>query len=455
MNEGHIQPLVKAFETKMRLYENRLNVLEAHEKLTSRALIEKRGALKVNGSYSLVPADTETYRRAVISLGLAIKVIEKDVTFKSQPFNFLVEVALESNKMAQTFNLSMNQQTNGFLTFVPSSSKEYTLLTLCDDLSGIFDVISTYSTSMMTQSELEIKINSWKLDTSTLDHLIYSTTTLIDLYRKNAPYISSAELITMVTARIQSDRSLPPYISTLLTEFRLKIRPDDKMQTLSGMLLACIKRCVKQHPKDHLQPQSKNIPPKQVKSLQQVVPQPQPSVPATVKAIKSPVVMSSFVNNGNKNKPQPQPSTQGQTALQQITTPHGTFTWDNTRTYRPNNFGRTFVRPFVDPHPNPKGTKISKAFESHFLSDCFRCGDSSHKSSDCKLYPERVTVVTVCSTCGQGLHEVCRSKRRDLIKKAAKNNSQTGGYTNKQIFDMFQYIKNNVQYRPEHESDSE
>ena len=76
------------------------------------------------------------------------------------------------------------------------------MLTLCDDLEGMYDVISTYSTSMMTQSKLEVKINNWKLDTSTLDTLIYSATTLIDLYKKNSAstYVSSADLITTVTA---------------------------------------------------------------------------------------------------------------------------------------------------------------------------------------------------------------------------------------------------------------
>jgi hypothetical protein len=426
--------------------------LEAHEKLTSRALIEKRGALRVNHSYSSTPADTETYRRALVSLGIAIKVIEKNVTFQSQPFNFLVELALESNKCAQTFNLSKSQQTNGFLTFVPSSSKEYTLLTLSDSLEGMFDIISTYSTSMMTQTELELKINNWKLDTSSLDALIYSATTLIDLYKKNASsYISSSDLITTVTARIQSDKSLPPYISTLLTEFRLKIRPDDQMHTLSGGLLACIKRCVRHQQKEQSQAHTKNVPPKHVKSLQQSTPKPQSVPPAQINVIKPPFVVSQNMSDGHTKQKHPQVPTQPKNTQQSATLPP--VNWDNNRTYRPNKFGRTFVKPFVEPNPNHKGNRVSKAFEAHFLSDCFRCGDSSHKSSDCKLYPERTAVVTVCVVCGQGLHDVCRSKRRGINKQ--KNMTQTGGFTNKQIFDMYQLIKNNVQYRSEHESDSD
>jgi hypothetical protein len=444
--------LARAFDTKFQLYDERLNVLEAHEKLTSRALIEKRGALRVNYSYASTPADTETYRRALISLGIAIKVIEKSVTFQSQPFNFLVELALESNKCAQTFSLSKNQQTNGFLTFVPSSSKEYTLLTLTDSLEGMFDIISTYSTSMMTQNELEMKINNWKLDTSSLESLIYSATTLIDLYKKNATSgILASDLITQVTAKIQSQQSLPSFISPLLTEFRLKIRPNDKMHTLSGGLLACLKRCVRHNQKEQSQAHTKNVPPKHVKSLQPSTPKPQSVTPAQINIIRPPFVVSQNTSDGTTKQKHPQAPAQPKNTQQSTTLP--TVTWNSTRTYPPNKFGRTFVRPFVEPNPNHKGNRVSKAFEAHFLSDCFRCGDSSHKSSDCRLYPERTAVVTVCNVCGQGLHDVCRSKRRGIHKK--KDLTQQGGFTNKQIFDMYQLIKNNVQYRSEHESDSD
>jgi hypothetical protein len=227
------------------------------------------------------------------------------------------------------------------------------------------------------------------------------------------------------------------------------------MHTLSGGLLACIKRCVKHHQKEQSQTHAKNIPPKHVKSLQQVAPKPQSAAPAQVNVIKPPFVMSQNISDGytkHKNPQVPTQTTQPKNTQQSATLPP--VTWDNNRTFKPNQYGRTFVRPFVEPNPNHKGNKVSKAFEAHFLNDCFRCGDSSHRSSDCKLYPERTAVVTVCTVCGQGLHDVCRSKRRG-IKNKVKNMTQTGNFTNKQIFDMYQLIKNNVQYRSEHESDSD
>ena len=78
------------------------------------------------------------------------------------------------------------------------------------------------------------------------------------------------------------------------------------MHTLSGGLLACIKRCVKHHQKDQSQVHLKNVPPKHVKSLQQVAPKSQSAMPATVNVIKPPFVMSQHITDGNvKHKAPP------------------------------------------------------------------------------------------------------------------------------------------------------
>jgi hypothetical protein len=40
----------------------------------------------------------------------------------------------------------------------------------------------------------------------------------------------------------------------------------------------------------------------------------------------------------------------------------------------------------------------------------------SHRGSECRIYPDRTTILTLCTRCRQGLHETCKSKRRDLVQ---------------------------------------
>ena len=65
------------------------------------------------------------------------------------------------------------------------------------------------------------------------------------------------------------------------------------------------------------------------------------------------------------------------------------------------------------------GNKLSKECEKHFSGHCFKCGHSSHTSEVCQIYPEKTTILTLCSVCRSGFHDVCwrckkiRRKRND------------------------------------------
>jgi hypothetical protein len=63
------------------------------------------------------------------------------------------------------------------------------------------------------------------------------------------------------------------------------------------------------------------------------------------------------------------------------------------------------------PYHSKNGNKLSRDCEQHFSGHCFRCGHSSHKGGDCRIYPERTAVLTLCVTCRQGFHDVCKSYR--------------------------------------------
>jgi hypothetical protein len=67
------------------------------------------------------------------------------------------------------------------------------------------------------------------------------------------------------------------------------------------------------------------------------------------------------------------------------------------------------------PYMSKNGNQLSEAFNDHFRDFCFRCGHSSHQGRDCRTYPDRTPIMTLCTRCRQGLHEECKSKRRDLV----------------------------------------
>jgi hypothetical protein len=87
----------------------------------------------------------------------------------------------------------------------------------------------------------------------------------------------------------------------------------------------------------------------------------------------------------------------------------------------PGNNGRrkpTFVPqwPEGEAYLSKDGTQLLEAFTTHFQGHCVRCGHSSHKGSECRIYPKRT--LTLCTLCHQGLHEFCKSRRRDLGQQA-------------------------------------
>ena len=89
---------------------------------------------------------------------------------------------------------------------------------------------------------------------------------------------------------------------------------------------------------------------------------------------------------------------------------------------------RTFS--FVVPWPSGKnylsrnGNSLTKELEDHFRGHCHKCGHSSHAADKCKIYIDQATILNLCNRCCQGFHDVCKSKRRDLVAKEPPKSMQ-------------------------------
>jgi hypothetical protein len=87
-------------------YKERLERLEENERLSARAQIEKQDAVRPLPSYPRQSATTEIFQKALTATGLAVKVIERKTLFASDPFNFIMVLATESNKIAHAHRLT-------------------------------------------------------------------------------------------------------------------------------------------------------------------------------------------------------------------------------------------------------------------------------------------------------------------------------------------------------------
>jgi hypothetical protein len=90
---------------------------------------------------------------------------------------------------------------------------------------------------------------------------------------------------------------------------------------------------------------------------------------------------------------------------------------------------------FVEPWPldknylNKSGNALTPEFERHFSNHCFKCGHMSHRGQDCRIYPSNTAILSLCSSCRQGLHDECKSKRPDLVKqRVAKLSANMDGF---------------------------
>ena len=172
--------------------------LEENERLATRASTEKKDSLIVGNNYPITPGTDDEYRRASVALSQKIKIIEKDTTYSSSAYDFLLSLSMESGPIALSHNLNKQQHLNLLLSQIPVTSPEYVCLTLAKDLEEVYSIISTFSSKVLTKQGIERKIWSWKLVTDTDVSLTKSLNELVSLlYKNNESYGKTDQKISL------------------------------------------------------------------------------------------------------------------------------------------------------------------------------------------------------------------------------------------------------------------
>jgi hypothetical protein len=413
--------------------------IETNEKLASRANTEKIDEVRVLPFYPPEPgASGEIYRKALAHSNNTVRVIERTVLFNQDPFNFVMRLCRESNKIAADFQLSKKQQWALIFEHIPVGD-DYAYLQRTRNLEDLFLTVSTMATHIVTRPNLEKQINEWKLVNKSETEMYQSITRLFNLLDKIRPDFGTneadpVELFRQAVALIARQDGLPRYIQEALELARLRVKDSDSTGEMTQVLLSACQRYVGQRP-------SRN----QVKAIE-YVPDGFAAAAATVHQVQLPILMppqqaphpqpqqqqqsggkKNYNNRGrSQNRKNQGQNQQGQNNQQQKQ--NQPQQQDGKKNVQQKGRGQSinrgrprFVRPWPEntPYLSKNGNTLSGDFNKWFDGFCFKCGFSKHAATDCKIYTEKHTVITLCSHCRQGLHDVCRSKRRDLVQAAA------------------------------------
>jgi hypothetical protein len=407
----------------------RVRRIEDNEKLIARANTEKKDQLAVLLTYPPDPgASPEVYRKALAQSNNAIRVIEKTYTYATDPFNYVMMICRESNKLAADFYLSKNQQRNLILEHVPISA-EYNYLKQAKSLEDLFLTVSTLSTQAVTRASLEKQINAWRLnnrDETVMYRSIVALMDLLDKSREDYEYRDAvpADLFRAAVAIIYRQDGIPRFIREKLEEARLRVRDSDGLGEMTQVLASACQRYVGVKPSKSQNKQITTfftVPTDYVhepyypqvhalamqQPMQQVQQHPQQQRPQQQQQGGQQKQKQQQQKKKTTQQNQPQPQQQNQ-PKQQFKKKGG------------KNRESKFVKPWPEntPYLSKNGNTLRKEFEEHFKGHCFRCGHVSHDATKCQIYPTNTTVLTLCTKCRQGLHDTCKSKRRDLVKGA-------------------------------------
>ena len=401
--EREIAAMRNEMQQREDTFAARLQRLEENEKLSSRVSTEKKDKVVINPFYPSIRADEDLVRKAGLVLSSQIKIVETKITFDKDPFNFLFHLCLESNKVAATHNLTKDQQRDLILNHIPSSEPEYAYINREPTLQGIFSVVSTMASKIMTIAEIQKQINLWSINLSSDVALYRSITVLVDLVGRASSDShghdpGDAEVFRQVITRIQRDQ-IPEALREQLNLARCRIRGNETFPELNDNLLGTLNKFIGYKRKNQSSvPQTNKIQesgPPQVFAVES-----QPAKPNQNSSTPPHSNQKPKGNWGNKNR-------EGGNGNGNANGGQQKPRFGN----KPKGNGR-FVAPWdpTVPYLSKNGNTLSNKCQQHFEGYCWKCGHSSHTYDKCRIYTEQPTVLTLCSVCNQGFHDKCRRR---------------------------------------------
>jgi hypothetical protein len=329
-------------------------------------------------------------QKANVAMGRIASIAGQTFPYSTDPFNHVVYICAESNKIALSNRLSERQHRLLILNAIPSQTHYHKYLEEAENLKVMFAMVSIYATSAMTRTELELAINKWHLDGSSSSSLFASIIELNQLMDKNREDFqlekqNQPQLFKAMISRIMQQSDLPYAVREALQTARMRIWPDDKMDKLATTLNAA---CQKYIGYRHRGMQSKK---------------------ANTADLPNPLALE--YNSGGakitadppKHDPkqdQPKGKNQGgQAKATAKTQGDGADGGDRQKSQgrgrgyykgRGNKKRPSFVRPWPadKPYMSKSGNQLLKEFNYWFAGYCAKCGFSNHVAKDCKTYPE-------------------------------------------------------------------
>ena len=119
-----------------------------------------------------------------------MKTIEKKFVYDKDPYNWVMAMAIEWNKVAAMHKLTRRQQRDLVLNAIPPGDANLSYFGMCDTLEDLFKVISVLASNILTISDLEKAINGWTLNNADDCTMYKSLTTLLDLLSFHLIYLT-------------------------------------------------------------------------------------------------------------------------------------------------------------------------------------------------------------------------------------------------------------------------
>lgn len=418
------QMVLMALEKIMSDVEN----LKIEAKGRNTTQYEKLREIQINPVYPPDETLSPHYPAAVKAFSQAVDQVRASIGFTESPYDFLLEICGHSNAVASNYGLTQDQQRLLILSVIPSTHVLSKELAMLEDLRQVFKFANMQSSIVQTRAEVEAKIESWKLDSSSTRGLSESLSELkiliVESEQMDYARIDVQALFALMVKRIKRER-LTAFARRKLDEFLYELRSNsDQLELLY-----------------HLQTILRNSQPTQRPMQVHAISASTQEMPKLPYHYSIPVSDSQIQQVGDSRAAQPRRSrdngnsngnshgNKGKAKKQQNRGRSGNRSDNRPRSQsrarnRSQSRGRwggqrqrTRSRPrlkSVDPWPANKpylsknGNKLSQELDTHFDGFCYKCGLNNHQSEDCKRYPEKVTILTLCNKCFSGFHNSCK-----------------------------------------------